>query len=638
MNAALLSALWIHVSACVLLTGSFLLLLLAGPPQTPIFHRWENRVLTVTRWLSVAALVSGVVWLAARTAVFEGRTEAAFDPKAVLHAMLDTWPGLVLMTRLGLLLILAAVLQLRADVARKLDWYALRGEAFFLAAVALVLFAASGHSAAISDSRWPQVNDMAHLLSAGVWVGGLPALAMLLHAASRRGVRPDRYAIRTMQRFSRIALIAVLVLAGSGSVSAWLLLEGVPGLLGTLHGHLLIAKFALLFFALLLAAASRARLGSLSGTDEAASSRSAQAMAWYIAVEAGLVILLIGFAAAMTVTAPARHEDPIWPLPFRLAFGAIADGTTSQLFLLPAIFLLLAALALLLAALVYPGRRRSMIGLGTIAVVAFLGAALALRPFLVEAYPTSFVSPPIPYQVGSIAEGMGLYEAQDAGWISSRSVDDHPVVSGNERRTPGELFGLLREKAGQLSDEQRWSVVNYLRTAEAAQDERRIGPEVVPDGAWLAAPDFPIAMGSLTPGLLRDYRNRKMVLLVLYDLPDSRERMTELARRYGALSVLGVEVVAVAPTGSPERVAELGASPPALFPVVTEGNEYITAAYRLFAPADKHTEILIDRQGYIRAIWRGSETGMPEASSVQAQVEKLNEEKTPPPLPELHIH
>ncbi|BCP52262.1 hypothetical protein K32_08790 [Kaistia sp. 32K] len=637
MSIVLLSALWIHVAACVLLTGSFSLLLLAGPPPNPIFRRWEGGVLASARWLAIAALLSGVVWLAARTASFEGRAEAAFDPDAILHAMLDTWPGLVLMARLGLLLVLAVLLQLRADVTAKRDWYAVRGEAFALAAVALVLFAASGHSAAISDSLWPQVNDMAHLLSAGVWVGGLPALALLLHAASRSGARPDPYAIRTMQRFSRIALVAVLILAGSGSVSAWLLLEGVPGLLGTLHGHLLLAKFALLFFALLLAAASRARLASLAGSDEATSSQTARAMAWYIAVEAGLVILLVGFASAMTVTAPARHEDPAWPLPFRLSFDAITDGTTSQLFLLPVILLLLAGLAFVLASLVYPGRRRAMITAGAIAVLASFGSALGLWPFVVQAYPTSFVSPPIPYQVGSIVEGMNLSQAAKTDSPASPSPQGYPSAS-SERRTPGDEFGLLKAEAGELSDEQRWSVVNYLRTAEAAQDERRIGPEVVPDGAWLAAPDFPIAMGTLTPGLLRDYRNRKMVLLVLYSLPDSRERMTELARRYGALSVLGVEVVAVAPTGSPERVAELGASPPALFPVVTEGNEDITAAYRLFAPADTHTEILIDRQGYIRAIWRGSETGMPEASSVQAQVEKLNEEKTPPPLPELHIH
>ena len=128
-----------------------------------------------------------------------------------------------------------------------------------------------------------------------------------------------------------------------------------------------------------------------------------------------------------------------------------------------------------------------------------------------------------------------------------------------------------------------------------------------------------------------------MVLLVLYSLPGSRARMTELVRQYGALSVLGVEVVAVPPRSSPEAIAELGQSPPVLFPVVTDGNEDV-AAYRLFAPGGAHEELLIDRQGYIRAIWRSDRTGMPEADAVQAQVERLNEEKSPPPLPDDHVH
>jgi peroxiredoxin len=114
--------------------------------------------------------------------------------------------------------------------------------------------------------------------------------------------------------------------------------------------------------------------------------------------------------------------------------------------------------------------------------------------------------------------------------------------------------------------------------------------------------------------------------------------MTELARHYGALSVLGVEVVAAAPRGAPEAIAELGEKPPVLFPVVTDGNEDIAAAYHLFAPGAAHAEFLIDRQGYIRAIWRSDRTGMPEADAVQAQVERLNEEKSPPPVPDDHVH
>jgi peroxiredoxin len=193
----------------------------------------------------------------------------------------------------------------------------------------------------------------------------------------------------------------------------------------------------------------------------------------------------------------------------------------------------------------------------------------------------------------------------------------------------------MPEFGSRLVDAQRWHVINFLRALGAASDPRRIATEVEPDRAWLAAPDFTISVGPLTPRTLRDYRGR-MVLLVLYDLPQSRAWVAELARHYGALSVLGVEVVAVSPHTSPNAIAELGASPPVLFPVVTDGNEDIIATYRLFAAGATHAEFLIDRQGYIRAIWRSDQTGIPNEAAVQSQVERLNEEKAPPPLDHVH--
>jgi hypothetical protein len=72
-----------------------------------------------------------------------------------------------------------------------------------------------------------------------------------------------------------------------------------------------------------------------------------------------------------------------------------------------------------------------------------------------------------------------------------------------------------------------------------------------------------------------------------------------------------------------------------LFPVVTDGGADVVATYRMFAPGP-HAELLIDRHGYIRAIWK--DDTVPEVPAVQAQVEKLNEEKSPPPFPDDHVH
>jgi putative copper resistance protein D len=200
----------------------------------------------------------------------------------------------------------------------------------------------------------------------------------------------------------------------------------------------------------------------------------------------------------------------------------------------------------------------------------------------------------------------------------------------------------MPEFGSRLQEAQRWQVINFLRALAMSgfysSGTSRIGAVVQPNNVWLAAPDVTISVGPLTPITLRELRGRRIVLLVLYELPGSRARMTELARQYGTLSVLGAEVVAVPPKSSLEAIAELSEKPPVVFPVVTDGNEEIAAAYRLFAPGAAHAEFLIDRQGYIRAIWRSDQTGLPDADAVQAQVERLNEEKSPPALPDDHVH
>ena len=103
------------------------------------------------------------------------------------------------------------------------------------------------------------------------------------------------------------------------------------------------------------------------------------------------------------------------------------------------------------------------------------------------------------------------------------------------------------------------------------------------------------------------------------------------------LGPLGVEVIAVPRDAAPDAIRQLGSDALILFPVVTDGAREIVTTYSLFTTA-AHAEFLIDRQGYIRAIWRGDAEGMPRASAVQAQVEKLNEEKSPPPFPDDHVH
>jgi putative copper export protein/cytochrome c5 len=646
MSAALLAALWTHLAACVLLVGAFAMLLLAGFPGTPTERRWDRHVMRVSAALVLVAMLSGVGWLLARSALFENRPHAALELRAVSHAVLDTWPGLVWLARHGVLLVLAAFLALRVDASERRNWVAARAEPLLLAVLVLGLVSASSHAAAVSPGTWRAVAvDSTHLVATGVWLGGLAGLALLLRVAAREdGADAQPYAVRAARRFSYVALLAMLALVVSGVMNAVTQVESVAALVGTTHGRLLMAKLAVLVPILVVAVENRTRLlPALSETDATpAESTALRRLAAFVALEAGLALVLLALAAAMTLTTPARHAQPVWPLPFRLSFDVVLDEPATRWRVLIGGQLVVIGIVVLLVSLLIR-RRRSKV-LAAALVIVLVGTGIGLPPIVVDAYPTSYRRPLLSYHAASIAAGMRVYDEHCARCHGATGAGTPPLPdlrsAAIARRHAGELFwlvsnGLSRQRMprfdGRLGEAQRWDVINYIRALGAAESARTVGWQVEPGRAWLVAPDFTITVGPLAPTALRDYRGRRMVLLVLYSLPASRARMSELARMYDALWVMGVEVVAV-PTHAPrDALAELGASPPIMFPVITDGAAEIVATYRMFA-AGSHAELLIDRQGYLRAIWDDG------AGAIQAQVETLNGEKSPPPFPDDHVH
>jgi putative copper export protein/mono/diheme cytochrome c family protein/peroxiredoxin len=640
MKALLLGAVWVYLASSVLLVGALFLLLLAGPGAAVTIRRWERPVVLWSRGLVVVAIVAGLVWLVARTAVFENRPGAALEPRAVWHAALDTWPGLVWLARQGALVVLAALLWAGVEVTNRRDWIAARAQAVALGGIALGLAGAASHAAAIGPgAAWAVAVDIAHVIASGLWVGGLPALALLLRAAGRDDAQARATAHRTARRFSHAALVAVLVLVASGSASAVAQVGSVAALAGTTHGHLLLAKLALLIPILALAVVNRVRL--LPAADAPGVTRR---LATFVTLEALLALVILGLAAAMTLTTPARHAEPVWPFPFRLTLDGLDDAGRWRV--VAASQLALAAVIALLAASILRRRRVPLlVGAATLVVVA---AAVGVPPLVVEAYPTTFRRPPVTYHATSIASGMAVY----AEHCASCHGTDGAGLAGADLRSPsiarrhaGEIFWLVGHGSpergmpafeSRLAERARWDVINFVRALGAANAATTLGPRIRPDDAWLAAPDFTVAVGPLAPGALRDYRGRRHVLLVVYTLPASRERMRALARSYELLSILGVEIVAVPARVIEDPIVELGAAPPVLFPVVTDGTAAIVATYRLFAPGP-HAEVLIDRQGYVRAVWR-DEAAPADTSAVQAEVERLNAEKSPPPFPDEHVH
>src|SRR5437762_11502508 len=125
------------------------MIVLAGRSDRPTARRWEHRVLAGSRGLALVALGAGLVVLAVQTALFEGRAGAALEAGAIARVLIETQARRVWLVRVGLLVILAALLWSRLSVERALAWRAARGPAVLLGAAALLPRAAARHAASV---------------------------------------------------------------------------------------------------------------------------------------------------------------------------------------------------------------------------------------------------------------------------------------------------------------------------------------------------------------------------------------------------------------------------------------------------------------------------------------------------------
>jgi putative copper resistance protein D len=618
-----LVARWMHLASSIYLVGASAMIVIAGRSDRPTAQRWEHRILSSARGLAVAALASGLVVLGVQTALFEGRAGAALELGAIARVLAETQTGHVWLVRFGFLVLLSTFLLLRLSVDRRVDWRAARGEGVLLGAAALVPIAAAGHAAAVEpDTARAIALDGLHVIVAGAWVGGLVPLALLLRAAATtEGADARPYAVLAARCFSRVALGAMVVLAVTGALLATIHVGSVAGLVGTSYGRLLLAKLALLVLVLLLAALNRSvLLARLAGDGPTVGRPAMRRLSGFVGAEGLLSLAILGIVAALGITPPARHEAAVWPFGIRLSIAAL-EGTTGE-------------------------ATRALIG----SQIAVLGLAVMIAGGVLRSRGLPLVAPAL------MASGAALYHESCVACHGARGAGDGPAglalprppadlrAPHTAQHTAGDLFWWLTNGipaaampgfGARLTEEQRWDVINFLRALSAGYAARGMGSTVEPDRRWLVAPDFTFAVGPTPPRALKEYRGR-VVLVVLYHLPPSRPRMSQLAGREGTLAALGVEVIAVPTDAAPDAIRRLGAEPRVLFPVVTEGAEAIVTVYRLFA-ASPHAEFLIDRQGYIRAIAQsGGEAA--ELEPLLAQIQELNQEKAPAQAPAEHVH
>lgn len=179
-------------------------------------------------------------------------------------------------------------------------------------AVSLMLssFPLTGHARAVSNS-WLAVSlDLAHLVSAAIWGGGIALLALFLfRQLSDREDTSLNAASEAISCFSLTALVAMLVLAGSGIASAAFHVSGPKNLTGESYGRTLIVKILLVALVLVVAGTNRLfiipRLRSARRSNREIAFGQCERIRQTAWLEVIVAVLILFAAARLTELPPA---------------------------------------------------------------------------------------------------------------------------------------------------------------------------------------------------------------------------------------------------------------------------------------------------------------------------------------------
>jgi copper transport protein len=191
------------------------------------------------------------------------------------------------------------------------------------AAYLAVTPALSGH-ASVQTPVWAFFpSDVLHVLAASIWVGGIACLLLALPAATRM-LEPagrSRLLLATLARFSPLALAAVITIAVTGVLQAYIDVRSFHALPHTAYGELIIVKTGLLIALICLGWVNRERvipgLKRIVGAD-ASPGGVGVILRRTLRGESLLMLCVFGVTAALITYAP----------PIDLASGPYSTTTT----------------------------------------------------------------------------------------------------------------------------------------------------------------------------------------------------------------------------------------------------------------------------------------------------------------------
>jgi putative copper resistance protein D len=617
----------LHYAASVSLEGTFVFWCfilwpaLRGTNDAHAFQARLNRRLFSLAWTSlIVAFVSGAVWLVVVASNMSGTPLNTVLQGGVVNIVLtQTRFGQDWLLRGALGIVLTACLAVQGRTRnRTAGWVGLLAAGAFVASLAW-----AGHGAATEDVPADALHlpaDVLHLLAAGAWLGALLPLVMML-AQTRRDNSPHAVDVAQAStlRFSVLGISSVGTLLVTGIVNTWFLCGSVPALLGTVYGQLLLVKIAL--FAAMIAVAGinqRRLLPCLAdvASDGVLRLRTCAQLCRNASIEASLGVLVLAVVAIIGILTPGLHTEPRWPLPFRVDLNELSSRGQAMFDVAAIAFGCCLAVTIVVAE-----RRLYRAAAVSIAFLVLLGVIswVALRPGIVQAYPTSFYASTQPYAAPSVARGAPLYAQNCAECHGAGGRGDGPLAGKLPIRPAdltephlfahkvGEIFwwvsygrdnGTMPGFADKLTPDQRWDLINFVLARAAGTITQRAGSQINGTSAF-PLPDFAFERNGAQNTLSEMLKNGP-ILVVLFGTHPPRARFEQLAKLQLRLAAAGLQILGVGLGPSTVKA-----------PLIVDVSQDVRVALALFrSPMDGgETELMLDRNANVRARWTARGAG-----------------------------
>jgi len=166
-----------------------------------------------------------------------------------------------------------------------------------LASIALIgTMAASGHGFAGSGRWYAWPATTVHLAAMAIWIGGVIDLLLIIRPRLRT---LPRTAGRTVDRWSRVAFVAIAALVLSGELLAWRQIQPIEALWRTPYGITLLIKLGLAAIAVII---------GWTGSRVAARHRDVTRTGRMVIMEIVIMALVVAAATVLSATPAAKDQ------------------------------------------------------------------------------------------------------------------------------------------------------------------------------------------------------------------------------------------------------------------------------------------------------------------------------------------